>query len=1725
MKSLMKQKYLSLGLSVLMAAGLALPAAQVGAAGTGSAGSGNLPPTRGTYMTDDDNLNNNNEKMPDPPSAATTGSYGRPASTKVGDLDVYEALTAASGARKKGDPKSNTMINKYHPKYPFEFNVDVTGDAPTESAYLLVRAFDVDEEDGEWDKVYTSSTGPLTFSGSGNRSGWSFPEVNLLGALSGNGDTWNTSVFKLDPAQVKQGDFFVGVSISHNKSKASSVNEGWETTIDWAQLVIDGGIRETGEITGADIAVTPGKVTVNTGIRPIKQDQKYWLEVNVIDQATGDNLATSMTSRGPYTADEVVNGIQLSDSSIKAGGNYTINVILFDDQNGVPKKAEHIYSISTNDPKVSDIAKSGSENTPVAFTDNDFKSKFLRQDGGANGSQLTKVKIMSLPADGTLKLDGSNVTVGQEIPVGDLGKLEFHPAAGWSGSTVFSWNGQNTDGYAPIPAKVTLTIAAVNDAPVAQGEQWNVDENGTKTGKLTGTDADQDPLTYKVGTKPAHGTLTLQPNGQYTYKPAAGYVGSDSFTFTVNDGTVDSAPATVTITVNNVNDAPVAQGEQWNVDEDGTKTGKLTGTDADQDPLTYKVGTQPTHGTLTLQPNGQYTYKPDANYYGPDSFTFLVNDGQLDSAPALVTITVNAVNDAPVITLDGVPVENNQAAVTVDTYENKSLLIPLSGIDIETATSALVQTTLNGPAHGTLQKQPGNGGWLYTPSPDYSGPDSFDYKIMDEGGLTAQVHVQIIVKPVNGQPVAVPQTIVLEENTTATIVLSGSDRETVTGLVYSYVAGSGPQHGTLSGHQGGGAVWTYTPQANFTGTDSFRFTATDEDGLASAPAEIKVVVQKSLEGWVGQRSMGDTTTVYGMPGQPLKLSAVSGVWAKEVWAVVNGETVALQLINGDTFEADGYKKWENTAYKLPVQVQAGEHSVTFQGIKLNQEPLAAESAQRLGDNGFRVVASTLKLTANPDKILGDGKSTTELTAKLTDGDGKPLANVEVVFSAQKGTFVEGDRAVTNAEGLAVVTYKSDKITGVDSQDIPVKADVQDPSRGLSAKDQIVVTFQPATVSGVITKGADNKPVAGAVVTVTLDMNHDGKIDEQDFVKTVVTAEDGSYSLPVPRGDERYEVSVTQQMMVGGVLTPVTYKQTAEVGTVTGSESENFESEKTVTGIVLSKQPDGESKLLEPAFVSKLQAYLKDAAGNYVLDAATQQPKAFPLADQGVFHAEGLAIGDYSLELRYVFQPGQEIVVNRTKDGKLPVLSVSAEGELNISEELIDPYGEIRDARTLALIEGAHVVLYYADTQRNRDQGVQPGAEVVLPLLPGFAPNQNANPQNSDNHGFYAYMVFPQTDYYLVVTKNGYDRYTSPTISVEWDIVRHDLKLHPQSSDSDSSGGYVSAPMPDLLLSLSVDRNLIQPGGQSKVSVQYGNSSSFTITDGTVEVTLPEGVQVIDAAGGKVEGGKIRWSVSDMAAGAKERKEITLQWPGQLKADMEFDLKGSFKAGSSAAPAAEAKSSAKVTVSGEQALRHERYILGYPDGTFKADNHLTRAELAAIIARLLHNDEAAETIAYNDVPDTHWAADYIRTVTKHQVFNGFEDGTFRPEAQVKRGELAVVMARFLQLDVSLATETHFTDGLNHWAGSSIESLYRGKFLTGYPDGTFKPDHSIIRSEAVTMINRMLFRGPLHGLSSQFPDMPESHWAYGEVQEATVSHEAVRNSDGSEQFKERLNDQVR
>ena len=197
--------------------------------------------------------------------------------------------------------------------------------------------------------------------------------------------------------------------------------------------------------------------------------------------------------------------------------------------------------------------------------------------------------------------------------------------------------------------------------------------------------------------------------------------------------------------------------------------------------------------------------------------------------------------------------------------------------------------------------------------------------------------------------------------------------------------------------------------------------------------------------------------------------------------------------------------------------------------------------------------------------------------------------------------------------------------------------------------------------------------------------------------------------------------------------------------------------------------------------------------------------------------------------------------------------------------------------------------------------------------------------------------------------------------------------------------------------------------------------------------------------------------------------------------------------------------------------HVAYIMGYPDGTVQPKGEITRAEACTIFFRLLTDSSRdyyfSKTNDYTDVNAGDWFNNAISTLSNAGIVTGYNDGTFRPNQPITRGEMAKIIANFANLNKGTKS---FTDLSGHWSKSYVELAAGNGWIAGYPDGSFRPDQKITRAETVTMINRVLERVPAkelrllsRSIMLTFPDNNPGDWYYIAIQEASNSHEYQRS----------------
>ena len=509
------------------------------------------------------------------------------------------------------------------------------------------------------------------------------------------------------------------------------------------------------------------------------------------------------------------------------------------------------------------VAQDATANTLVGGADSVLAND---QDiGGGHGTLTATLVGTAQRGIATLTPDGK-FTYKPNPPV--------RPATYYFGPDSFTYKATNANQVDSAPGTVAISITKINHAPIADDiAQISVDENSTPTpGNVAFYDPDGDtPLTVSKVTDPAHGTLTLNSDGSFTYKPNANYSGPDSFKFKVNDGTVDSSPATVNIIVAHGTHKPVAVDDTFPANKGTTPThiaapGVLANdTDQDGDSLTVANAPnapQPTSqgGSVTLRTDGSFDYTPpNANFTGNDTFTYKVSDGTQPSDNA-ATVTLNVSNQPPVA-------QNDSYSVAHDKVLTVSAANGVRAND--TDGDAFTANKLTDPAHGTVALAT-DGSFIYTPNAGFVGSDSFTYQDKDTANqLSSPATVSINVTDANAPSVqATPSSLPnARESNDYTITLVGTDADA--GDVVKFFVTTLPAHdSTYTGttlHDGAknGPIITSTTQVvsgpifvhtgtitgssqNTTANDSFQVVAFDGARQSTPPVTVSLTIARDL---------------------------------------------------------------------------------------------------------------------------------------------------------------------------------------------------------------------------------------------------------------------------------------------------------------------------------------------------------------------------------------------------------------------------------------------------------------------------------------------------------------------------------------------------------------------------------------------------------------------------------------------------------------------------------------------------------------------------------------------------------------------------------------------------------------------------------------------------------------------------------------------------------------
>jgi len=549
---------------------------------------------------------------------------------------------------------------------------------------------------------------------------------------------------------------------------------------------------------------------------------------------------------------------------------------------------------------------------------------------------------LTFPANGTIEFV-------------DLQSLKYTPNFGFTGSDSFMY--AIDDGLDhPSWASVFVTVNGANQQPIAGGNLAETLQDTPVTVEVLNNDFDfdGDPLSVSAVTDGDHGSVVINFNNTVTYSPDPGFSGEDVFTYTCSDGHGGFATASVCVTVDAVNQPPVAADDSASTDEDIAVTINVLDNDSDVDgnPLTVTGKTNGYHGMVVINPNGTVTYTPEANYNGTDSFTYTISDGQGESATATVSVVINPINDTPVITSGDL----NLSATSIN--EGGSVTLSGSFADPDAGqTHTVVINWGDGSDNTTINL---GGGVTSFGSASHSYGDNGTYgisvSVTDSQAASGSAGKNVTVDnvaptaSVSGPTVAIP-------GQTRTFSFSATDpssADSLAGFTFTVNWGDGSSQ-TVSDGSNLSLDHVYSSTGNFT----VQVTATDKDSGVSAAATQSIAVSAiSLQQdptdaskwaiFVGGTSAADTITFKpsNTPGQVIAQMVTGGTTTIGTWTPSGGGATFTVTVNG--------VQTVNTSVAAPATLGR----VVAYG--------------NLGDDNISVVKMGSKMLAVPAYFFGDG---------------------------------------------------------------------------------------------------------------------------------------------------------------------------------------------------------------------------------------------------------------------------------------------------------------------------------------------------------------------------------------------------------------------------------------------------------------------------------------------------------------------------------------------------------------------------------------------------------------------------------------------------------------------------------------------------------------------------------------------------------------------------------
>ncbi len=753
--------------------------------------------------------------------------------------------------------------------------------------------------------------------------------------------------------------------------------------------------------------------SVSDGVNPTASDSDSLIVNRVNDAPTIKVDAVESITEDAVSTDTVVATLTVRDTDTPED---QLTVSLENNSNGyfvlvgneVKLTQAGVDAVNNDELNLKDLTISASVSDGVNPTANDSDSLIVNRvndapvakDDIATTQEDTAVTIDVLPNDSDvdgdkLSIQSASVPEAQgKVEIVD-GKLVFTPAENFHGDAEITYT--LTDGALTDQATVNVTVNAVNDTPVVESnlaDQTLAEDFTPYTIDLNTAFSDVDnvdgELTFSVSGN--SNVLVSIENGIATISPTADWNGSETLTFTATDPSGESISQTVNFTV-----APVADivADKATVVEDTPTIIKVLGNDTfegDGKVVSLDANNGPANGTVSINPDGSVTYTPNDNYVGKDTFTYIVTSGGV-SESTTVEVNVTPVNDAPVAK-DDIATTQEDTAVTIDVLPNDT--------DVD-GDKLSIESVSVPKEQGTVEVVDGK--LVFTPAENFNGDAEITYTVTD-GALTDQATVKVTVNAVNDTPVVesnIADQTLAEDFTPYTIDLNTafSDVDNVDGeLTFSVSGNSNIQVAIVNG------IATITPTADWNGSETLTFTATDPSGESvSQPVNFTVAPVADI---VADKAtvVEDTSTVIKVLGNDTFESDGKVVSLDTNNGPANG-TVSVNPDGSVTYTPnDNYQGTDSFTYIVTSGGVSESTTVSVDVTPVNDAPVAKDD-----------IATTQEDTAVTIDVLPND----------TDADGDKLSVESASVPKEQGTVevVNGKLVFTPAEnfnGDAEITY-------------------------------------------------------------------------------------------------------------------------------------------------------------------------------------------------------------------------------------------------------------------------------------------------------------------------------------------------------------------------------------------------------------------------------------------------------------------------------------------------------------------------------------------------------------------------------------------------------------------------------------------------------------------------------------------------------------------------------